>query len=90
MARFALQQAFPSTWIDEVVEAHRKRRLPILSAPINWEEIEQRCDEMVKYAAATTHTCTADPEAILRRFTRAEVMHPTYKGALAGGGEILC
>lgn len=34
--------------------------------------------EMVKYAAAM-QTRTADPEAILRRCARAEVMHPTYK-----------
>jgi TnpA family transposase len=52
--------------------------LPIISNPINWEEIEQQYDEMVKYSAAM-QTRTADPEAILRRFTRAEVMHPTYK-----------
>ena len=35
-------------------------------------------DEMVKYAAAMQHW-TADPEAILRRFARSEVMRPTYK-----------
>nr|WP_238828888.1 transposase [Novosphingobium sp. KA1] len=51
---------------------------PILSSPINWDEIEQQYDEMVKYAAAM-QTKTADPEAILRRFSRSEVMHPTYK-----------
>lgn len=33
---------------------------------------------MVKYTAAM-QSRTADPEAILRRFARAEVMHPTYK-----------
>src|SRR3546814_11088334 len=43
-----------------------------------WDEIEQQNDEMVKYAAAM-QTKTADPEAILRRFSRSEVMHPTYK-----------
>lgn len=52
--------------------------LPILSNPVNWEEIEQQYDEMVKYTAAM-QSRTADPEAILRRFARAEVMHPTYK-----------
>src|SRR3546814_1154983 len=51
---------------------------PILSSPINWDEIEQQYDETVKYAAAM-QTKTADPEAILRRFSRSEVMHPTYK-----------
>ena len=35
-------------------------------------------DEMVKYAAAMQHG-TADPESILRRFSRGDVMHPTYK-----------
>lgn len=52
--------------------------LPILSSAIDWEQIEQQYDEMVKYTAAM-QTRTADPEAILRRFARAEVMHPTYK-----------
>src|SRR3546814_13213479 len=57
---------------------------PILSSPINWDEIEQQYDEMVKYAAAM-QTKTADPEAILRRFSRSEVMHPTYKAWSALG-----
>lgn len=52
--------------------------LPILSSVINWDEIEQQYDEMVKYAAAM-QSGTADPEAILRRFARSDVMHPTYK-----------
>src|SRR3546814_4486613 len=52
--------------------------LPILASPIDWDEIEQQYDEMVKYAAAM-QSRTADPEAILLRFARAEVMHPTYK-----------
>ncbi len=52
--------------------------LPILSGVINWDEIEQQYDEMVKYAAAM-QSGTADPEAILQRFARSDVMHPTYK-----------
>ena len=60
---------------------------PILSGPIDWAEIERQYDEMVKYAAAMRHR-TADPEAILRRFARAEVMHPTYK-ALAELGRAI-
>src|SRR3546814_10525614 len=39
---------------------------------------EQQYDEIVKYAAVMQPR-TADPEAILLRFARAEVMHPTYK-----------
>ena len=42
---------------------------------------------MVKYAAAMRHG-TADPEAILRRFARSDVMHPTYK-ALAELGRAI-
>ncbi len=77
--------SFPrSSWvsIDALPDASFRTRLPnllpILSNPINWNEIEQQYDEMVKYAAAM-QTRTADPEAILRCFARAEVMHLTYK-----------
>ena len=54
---------------------------------IDWEEIAQQYDEMVKYAAAM-QTGIADPEAILRRFARTDVMHPTYK-ALAELGRAI-
>jgi TnpA family transposase len=60
---------------------------PILSGVIDWDEIARQYDEMVKYAAAMQHG-TADPEAILRRFARADVMHPTYK-ALAELGRAI-
>jgi TnpA family transposase len=60
---------------------------PILGAVIDWGEIERQYDEMVKYAAAMRHR-TADPEAILRRFARSEIMHPTYK-ALAELGRAI-
>lgn len=60
---------------------------PILSGVIDWDEIERQYDEMVKYTAAMQHG-TADPEAILRRFARADVMHPTYK-ALAELGRAI-
>ena len=60
---------------------------PILSSVVDWGEIERQYDEMVKYAAAMQHG-TADPEAILRRFARSEVMHPTYK-ALAELGRAI-
>ena len=63
---------------DAAMRARLPNLLPILSSMISWEEIEQQYDEMVKYTAAM-QTKTADPEAILRRFARAEVMHPTYK-----------
>ncbi|MGI9434932.1 MAG: Tn3 family transposase, partial [Geminicoccaceae bacterium] len=60
---------------------------PILSSVIDWGEVERQYDEMVKYAAAMRHR-TANPEAILRRFGRTEIMHPTYK-ALAELGRAI-
>jgi TnpA family transposase len=58
---------------------------PILTRPINWDLIRQQYDEMIKYAAAL-HVGTAEPEAILKRFTRANVQHSTYR-ALAELGK---
>ena len=50
----------------------------ILTRPINWELIRRQYDEMVKYATAL-RLGTAEAEAILRRFTRSNPMHPTYQ-----------
>ena len=52
---------------------------------INWAEIEAEYDEMIKFTSALKLK-TSDPEAILRRFKRTAVMHPTYK-ALAELGK---
>lgn len=60
---------------------------PILRSPIDWEIIERQYDEMVKYAAALRHR-TADPEAIMSRFTRTAIVHPTYQ-ALAELGRAI-
>ncbi|PXW50890.1 TnpA family transposase, partial [Chelatococcus asaccharovorans] len=60
---------------------------PILSEVIDWASIERQYDEMVKHAIAM-HRGTADAEAILRRFARSEIMHPTYK-ALAELGRAI-
>lgn len=50
----------------------------ILTKPIDWDLIRQQYDEMVKHVTAL-RLGTADAEAILRRFTRNNVQHPTYK-----------
>ena len=42
---------------------------PVLARAINWELIRQQYDEIIKYTTAL-RTGTAEPEAILRRFTR--------------------
>jgi TnpA family transposase len=60
---------------------------PILSRSINWELIRQQYDEMVKYTTALK-LGTAQAEAILSRFTRNNVQHPTYK-ALAELGKVI-
>ena len=59
----------------------------ILTRPIDWALIERQYEEMVRYATAMAER-TADPEAILRRFTRNNVQHPTYK-ALAELGKAM-
>ncbi len=51
---------------------------PVVTRPINFELIASQYDEFVKYASAMKSK-TADPETLLRRFTRAGVLHPTYK-----------
>jgi TnpA family transposase len=51
---------------------------PILTRPIDWEIIAQQYDQMVRYTTAL-RLGTADAESILRRFTRENVQHPTYK-----------
>lgn len=50
----------------------------ILQDAIDWELIARQYDEMVKYATAL-RLGTAEAEAILKRFTRSNLQHPTYK-----------
>jgi len=50
----------------------------ILTRPLNWEIIEHQYDEFMKFATAL-RLGTADAESILRRFTKKNVRHPTYK-----------
>ncbi len=57
----------------------------ILTRPINWELIQQQYDEIIKYATAL-RLGTAEAEAILKRFTKSGLQHPTYK-ALAELGK---
>jgi len=64
-------------------DAHPNLQL-ILTRPIDWELIRQQYDEMVKYATAL-RLGTAEAEAILRRFTRENTQHPTYKALMELG-----
>ena len=60
---------------------------PVLTRALRWDLIRQQYDEMVKYATAL-RLGTADSEALLRRFTKANATHPTY-GALAELGKVI-
>lgn len=72
-------------YIPDVGMAENYQNLtPALARPINWELITQQYDQMVQYTTALKQG-TADPEAILRRFTRGNVTHPTYKALLELG-----
>ena len=72
---------------DNELRAELANLEPILGQRINWMLIEQQYDEMIKFTAALKHG-TAEPEAILRRFTRNNRQHPTYK-ALAELGRAM-
>jgi TnpA family transposase len=59
----------------------------ILTRPIDWELVHQQYDQMIKYTTAL-RLGTAETEALLRRFTKKNVQHPTYK-ALAELGKAI-
>ena len=59
-----------------MTEAYPNLQL-VLTRPINWELIRQQYDQMIKYATAL-RLRTAETEAILKRFTRNNLKHPTY------------
>ena len=69
---------------DAAIKEQLDQLIPVLTRTIKWELIEQQYDEMVKYTAALRHK-TADPEVILRRFTRSNVKHPTYQALMELG-----
>src|SRR6266511_2952819 len=57
---------------------------PVLRRPINWHLVVPEYDNMIKYSTAL-RLGTADTDAILRRFTRHNVQHPTYTALLELG-----
>ena len=65
-------------------DSYKNLRL-VLTRPINWELIIEQYDQMVKFATAL-RLGTAETEAILKRFTRNNLKHPTYQ-ALAELGK---
>lgn len=60
------------------------RLAPALTRPIRWDLIGEQYDQMIKYATAI-RSGTASTEAILRRFTKANAIHPTYQAMIETG-----
>ena len=56
----------------------------MLTRPIDWALIEQQYDQIIRYATAL-RLGTAAAADILRRFTRANLQHPTYKALVELG-----
>ena len=56
----------------------------ILTRPINWTLVRRQYDQMIKYASALLFG-TAEAESILKRFTRANLQHPTYQALVELG-----
>ena len=50
----------------------------IISKAIDWNKIETQYEQIIKYTAALK-LGTADAETIMKRFTRNNIQHPTYK-----------
>lgn len=59
----------------------------ILARSINWNLIESQYEQIIKYTSALK-LGTADAETIMRRFTKNNIQHPTYK-ALAELGKVI-
>jgi TnpA family transposase len=56
----------------------------ILTRPIRWERIHHQYDTMMQYATAL-RLGTADAQTILKRFTRSNYQHPTYRAIVELG-----
>jgi TnpA family transposase len=61
-----------------------QRLEPALTRPIRWDLIAAQYDQMIKYATAI-RAGTASTEAILRRFTKANAIHPAYQAIAETG-----
>lgn len=60
-------------------ELYRNLEPIFVAKAINWALIAQQYDELIKFATALRER-TAEPKAILRRFTRTNTQHPKQAG----------
>jgi TnpA family transposase len=56
----------------------------LVKRAIRWELIAEQYDQMIRYATAI-RSGTASTEAILRRFAKANAMHPVYQAMIEVG-----
>jgi Transposase and inactivated derivatives, TnpA family len=56
----------------------------IISTPIKWDLIREQYDEIVKYTAALKKG-TAETDVLLKRFSKGNYEHPTYKALMELG-----
>ena len=87
LPRFKLIARQKLSMVDDADAMQYANLEPILTRAIKWDLIAQQYDEIIKYTTALK-LGTADSEAILRRFTRATPVHPTYQ-ALAELGKAI-
>jgi TnpA family transposase len=71
-----LQKLYPVMADDSSKYSHLQ---DILSNPIKWDLIENEYEQFVQYSVALK-LGSADSESIMRRFTRNNLQHPTYRG----------
>ena len=81
---FSLMPRFKSLATKKLYLPHKGIReslpnlAPILTRVIDWKLISEQYDQMIKYTTALK-LGTAKAEAIMKRFTRNNLQHPTYK-----------
>ena len=64
--------------VDKGDPAKYSNLTSIISKVIDWDKIETQYEQIIKYTAALK-LGTADAETIMKRFTRNNIQHPTYK-----------
>jgi TnpA family transposase len=64
-------------------DAYSNLRL-ILTRPIEFDKVERQYDEMIKHVTAL-RLGTVEADAMLKRFTHSDLMHPTYQAFLELG-----
>ena len=65
-------------------DAYPRLAPAMMNRAIRWDIIAEQYDQMIRYATAI-RTGTASTEAIPRRFTKANAIHPTYQAMIEVG-----